>query len=151
MTYVRKPKVFKVAFEEPHSLAGLSLQTHGLSVKEFAAFGLKLGAVAEIEQAGTNAEKLSQLSGLLGAVEEVRSMFAEKLISWDMQEEDGSPTPATPDGVNLLSDDEFFTLVAEWLSAIGGVDESMGKDSTHGETFQELSNLMEPLSQNQAS
>lgn len=151
MTYVRKPKVFRVVFEEPHPLAGLVLQTHAVSVKEFAAFGLKLAEVSELDQAGTDAEQLAALKHLLGSLDEVREMFAEKLIGWEMEEEDGTPTPATLAGVQSLSDDEFFGIVNEWLTAVGGVDQAMEKDSSSGGTSPELSGLMEPLSLSPAS
>lgn len=146
MAYTRKPKVFRVSFEEPHPLAGLTLQTKGLSVKEFAAFGLRLADVAQIDAAGTDVEKLAELKGLIGAIDEVKEMFADALISWDMQEEDGSPTPATLEGVQSLTDDEFFGIVNEWLVAIGGVDDETGKASAPG-GVPALSDLMEPLSQ----
>jgi hypothetical protein len=146
MSYKRKPKVFRVSFEDPHPLAGLTLKTHALSVREFAEFGLKLAAVAEIEQAGTDAQKLASLSGLLDSVDRVRELFAEALIEWDMEEEDGSPTPATLEGVQSLTDEEFFGIVNEWLSAIGGVGDDLGKDSSSGESIPALSDLMEPLS-----
>lgn len=146
MAYTRKPKVFRVSFEEPHPLAGLTLQTKGLSVKEFAAFGLRLADVAQIDAAGSDAQKLDELKDLIGAIDEVKEMFADALIEWDMQEEDGSPTPATLEGVQSLTDDEFFGIVNEWLTAIGGVDESLGKESTLG-AVPDLADLMEPISQ----
>lgn len=151
MTYIRKPKVFRVSFEDPHPLAGLSIQTKGLSVKEFAAFGLRLGEVNQIDKAGTDAEKLADLRDLVGAIDEVRQMFADALISWDMQEENGTPTPATLAGVQSLDDDEFFGIVNEWLEAIGGVGDALGKDSGAGESVPALSDLMEPLPTSQAS
>ena len=151
MTYVRKPKIFKVSFEEPHPLSGLSLCTHPLSVREFAAFGLKLAEAADVERAGTDIEQLKGIASILDSLDDVRAMFADKLISWDMEEEDGTPTPATLDGVLLLDDGEFYGIVEEWLSAIGGVDADTGKDSGSGETVPELLPLMEPLSPSQAS
>ncbi len=146
MAYTRKPKVFKVSFEEPNTLAGLTLTTRALSVKDFAEFGLKLADVSELENAGTDRERLNKLSHLLDSLEEVRVMFADKLISWNMEEEDGSETPASVDGVMSLSDEEFYSIIGEWLSAVGGVEENLGKDSDSGEITQGLSQLMEPLS-----
>jgi hypothetical protein len=146
VAYTRKPKVFRVSFEEPHPLAGLTVQTKGLSIKEFAAFGLRMGDVAQIEQAGTDAEKLGELRDLVDAIDEVRSLFADALIEWDMLNEDGSPVPPTLDGVKSLDDDEFFGIVNEWLEAIGGPSPDLGKGSGLGGTIPDLSDLMEPLS-----
>jgi hypothetical protein len=146
VAYTRKPKVFRVSFEEPHPLAGLTIQTKGLSVKEFAAFGLRLGEVALVEKAGSDAEQLAELENLMGAIDEVKAMFADKLIEWDMLNEDGSAVPADLEGVTSLDDEEFFGIVNEWLVAIGGVDDSTGKGSTPG-AIPDLADLMEPKSQ----
>jgi hypothetical protein len=151
MAYVRKPTTYNVIFEEPHPLAGLTIKTKAMSAREFAAFGLRLAEAAEVEKAGTDAEKLRQLGTLMDSLEKVREMFAEKLISWDMEEENGEPTPATLEGVMLLDDKQFYGIVEEWLTAVGGVDDKTGKDSGSGEISRELSELMDPLSQNQAS
>jgi hypothetical protein len=146
VAYTRKPKVFRVSFEEPHPLAGLTIQTKGLSVKEFAAFGLRLGEVALVEKAGSDADQLAELKNLMGAIDEVKAMFADALIEWDMLNEDGTPVPATLEGVVSLDDDEFFGIVNEWLVAIGGVDDSTGKESSPG-AIPILADSMEPLSQ----
>jgi hypothetical protein len=151
VAYKRKPKVFRVSFEDPHPLAGLTVVTKGLSVREFAAFGLRLGDVAQIEQAGSDAEKLAELNDLLEAIDEVREMFADALISWDVLNEDGSEVPATLEGVQSLDDSEFFGIVNEWLAAIGGPDPELGKGSGLGGTIPALSDLMEPLSPSPAS
>lgn len=151
MTYRRKEQRVRVRFEEPHFLAGLEVVTHKLSVAEFAQFGLRLAEVTELQSAGTQAEQLSALSRLVTAVDDVRQLFADKLVEWDMENEDGSPTPTTLAGVQSLSDDEFFGIVNEWLDAVGGVPDELGKDSGPGETNLELSGLMEPLSPSQAS
>ena len=151
MTYVRKRNLVRVVFEEPHFLAGLSIQTESVSVREIAEFGLKLAEASQVEKAGTDVEKLRGLGGLLDSLDEVRAMFAEKLLEWDMVEEDGEPTPATLVGVKRLDDKEFYGIVGEWLAAFGELDENTGKGSGSGETSPELSDLMEPLSPSQAS
>ena len=151
MAYTRKPSVFKVSFEEPHALAGLTLHTRALSIKDFAAFGLKMGQFGDDSVLGTDVERLEALTEQLGVFDDIRVMFADALISWDVEDEDGTPAPPTVDGVNSLSDEEFITIVSEWLEAIGGVDAGLGKDSGSGESIPVLSDLMEPLSSNLAS
>jgi hypothetical protein len=122
-----------------------------VSVKEITEFGLLLAQAVQVEQAGSDMDKLHGLGDLLASLDDVRHKFADKLISWDMQEEDGSPTPATLDGVMSLSDGEFYGVLNEWLTAAGGVNKNLGKDSGSGGTVRELSELMEPLSPSQAS
>jgi len=149
VAYTRKPKVFRVSFEDPHPLAGLTVQTKGLSIKEFAAFGLRMGDVAQIESAGTDAQKLEGLKNLVDAIDEVREMFADALIEWDVLNEDGSPVPADLEGVRSLDDEEFFGIVNEWLEAIGGPGPDLGKGSESGGSIPALSDLMEPVSTSQ--
>jgi hypothetical protein len=151
MAYVRQTTIVKVIFVEPHPLAGLTIRTQSASVREFTEFGLLLAHATQVEQAGTDMDKLHGLGDLLASLDEVRHKFAGKLIDWDMQEENGDPTPATLDGVMSLSDKEFYGIITEWLSAVGGVDAALGKDSGSGATVRELSELMEPLSPSQAS
>lgn len=145
MPFVRKSSQYRVTFEDPNPLAGLQIVTKGLSVKEFAEFGMRMADIGKLDQVGTEAQKLDQLRGVVGALGEVKAKFAEALIEWDMTEEDGSPTPATLAGVEMLDDDLFFALVNEWLTAIGGPSPDLGKDSGHGESIPDLSALMEPL------
>jgi hypothetical protein len=148
VAYTRKPKVFRVSFEEPHPLAGLTVVTKGLSIKEFAAFGLRMGQVESIQQNGLDAKNVEEL---IAAFDEVRTLFAEALVEWDMLDEDGTPTPATLEGVQSLTDNEFFGIVSEWLNAVGGPSPDLGKDSGLGGTIPALSDLMEPLSPSPAN
>jgi hypothetical protein len=151
MTYTRKPRVFKLEFEEGTHFEGLSMSTRGLSIKEFTSVALKLGDIAGGMENASQTDQLAALPRLADALDEIREMFADALIEWNMKEEDGTPTPPTLDGVQLLDDQEFFLLINEWTTAIGGVSAPLGKGSTSGATSPELSALMEPLSPSQAS
>lgn len=151
MAYVRKDKVFALAFEEPNQFAGLHIKTKSLKVKEFAEFALRLGTITERVGGATIEAQLAALPHLINGLEEMKEMFADALLEWDMEEEDGAPTPTTLEGVQRLEDTEFYKLIGEWLTALGGVDEELGKDLGSGAKFPELSDLMEPLSPSQAS
>jgi hypothetical protein len=150
MAYTRKSSVFKVMFEEPHPFAGLTLCTRSLRIAEFAEFGITMEQLGKpLDGSGTG--MFDGVSALTELLDSARAMFADALVSWDMIEEDGTPTPPTVEGVNLLEDMEFLNLVGEWLKAIGTPGDSLGKDSSSGETIPELSALMEPLSASQVS
>ena len=151
MAYVRKDKVFRLRFDDGHQFAGLDLSTRSVSIRELSTMGLGLDKSREALSHGTDSEKLSALGGFCDTLDELRVSFAGYLISWNMEEEDGTPTPADLDGVNRLDDTEFLDLVGFWMTAIGGVSEEEGKGSGSGETSPELSALMEPLSPSQAS
>jgi hypothetical protein len=138
--YVRKQKVFRVEFTDEHSLAGLELLTRSLSIKEFAEFGLQIAAIGEVvDSASSPEDQLLAISQMSTGVDMVKKSFADALISWNMEEEDGSPTPPTADGVGRLDDMEFLSMVGSWLEALGGVLAPVGKGSGSGETTPELS------------
>jgi len=151
MAHRRKQKVFRVEFGPGTEFDGLELVTRSLAVKDFAAFGLSLQTIGETLDGGTEADQLKALAGLTDQLADVQERFADKLMSWTMEEEDGTPTPATLEGVKLLDDFEFISLVGAWLDGIGGISADLGKGSGSGETSPELSALMEPLSPSQAS
>jgi hypothetical protein len=149
MSYTRKPKVFKVTFGDGHEFEGLSITTRGLSVADFADLAQRLSGVADVfEGEADQSQQIAALRGLTEQLGPLRATFADALMSWDMTEEDGTPTPATLDGINLLEDMEFLTLVGAWVDAIGGVSAPLGKASPSGGTSPVLSGLMEPLSVN---
>lgn len=157
MGYVRKPKVFKLTFvDDDSAFPGLEIQTRSLKIRELAEFGLKLSQSTRGVEGGTDEEKFAAIPALSEALDDTREMFADALISWNMEEEDGTPTPADVDGVKLLDDQEFLTLISVWLNSIGGLDaqkddDDLGKGFGSGGTSPELSSLMEPLSPNQSN
>jgi hypothetical protein len=152
MGYTRKPKVFKVTFDVGHEFEGLSITTRGLSVAQFADLAQRLQGIGDVfEGQDDQSEQIAALIALTGQLAPLRATFAEALMSWDMVEEDGTPTPATLDGVNLIEDMEFLTLIGSWVDAIGGVSAPLGKASPSGGTSPVLSGLMEPLSVNPPS
>lgn len=152
MSYVRKAKVFSLEFGEDTGFPGLDMRTKSPDIEEFSALGLKLQEIGEtMNGAGTLGEQLESVARLKTKLVGIREMFAHFLISWSMMEEDGTPTPATVEGVSRLDSMEFLGLITTWLTAIGGVENSLGKDFGSGGTSPELSDLMESLSQSQAS
>ncbi|MDJ0460579.1 hypothetical protein [Streptomyces sp. H27-C3] len=73
--------------------------------------------------------------------------FGESLISWNIEEEDGSPTPATSEEFFRLDEDLALALTSEWLARIGGkVYGPLPQSSPDGEQSPVVSIPMEPLS-----
>ncbi len=70
---------------------------------------------------------------------------ADNLVSWDLEDEDGTPIPTTVEGLEELELDDLFSLISSWTSVMTGPEEALGKDSPSGEPSQELSALMEAL------
>lgn len=77
--------------------------------------------------------------------------FSEALVSWNAEDENDQPIPATLKGLQALDTNMVLAIVLAWIEAVAGVSGPLGKPSSNGDTFQEGSIPMEPLSLSQAS
>ena len=122
MGYRHKAKTFTLVFDDPE-LEGLQVRVGSLSLAELQDDDLQ-----------------------------IYEAFAEQLISWNLEYEDGTPVPQTLEAIESYPDVEFIsTLTKAWLDAATGVDDDLGKDSPSGKPFPVASIPMETLSENQAS
>jgi hypothetical protein len=71
--------------------------------------------------------------------------FAKGLVSWNVEDDDDRPVPATLEGVNSQEFGFIMMLVMNWVQAIGGVSDDLGKDSSSGLPSLEALLPMEPL------
>lgn len=76
--------------------------------------------------------------------------FGDALISWDLEQEDGTPIPCTREALfHQVDNDLALALAQEWVERLGGkVDETSPLDATSpsGETSLVESVPMAPLS-----
>lgn len=81
------------------------------------------------------------------AVTEIVKLVAESLVSWNLEEEDGTPVPATFEGLDDQELDFIMKLVDAWTDRMTGSDGpgDLGKDSTSGEKFPGQPLTMEAL------
>jgi len=120
--FKHQPKIYKIVFDDP-DLAGLEVKARGLSIGE-----LRDDEITPAES------------------------FANALVSWNLEDEEGRPLPMTLGTLENYPDLNFInTLVEAWLNAVIGVDDELGKDSGSGKPFLEGSIPMEPLSPSLAS
>lgn len=71
--------------------------------------------------------------------------IADNLVSWTLQEEDGTPVPDDYDGVESLDFEMLQEITGKWLDRLSGPGEELGKDSSGGERFPGLPLTMEAL------
>jgi hypothetical protein len=78
--------------------------------------------------------------------------FAEALLSWNLEDDNGVPVPATVDGIKSQDVDLILAIIAAWQSARTG-DVSAPKEPPSSVGLPSLveSLPMEPLSPNLAS
>lgn len=124
MPYTVKRKILNLQFAD-EELEGLEVRAHSVS------FG-KLLEVADQAQMMREKAGLSEVRGLL-------EMFANALVSWNAQDEDGQPIPATMDGMLDQDVDWVLTVVLAWFDAMVSVPDPLERKSTSGKQYPEVS------------
>lgn len=132
MGYQRKTKRIHLAFDGTE-YDGLEVELRGLS----------LGGWLEITGLGDDVDN--------SAVAEQLRRFADSLISWNLEDEDGHPIPATRESVFNQDQDFMFVLFNAWMDAMAGVAAPLDETSPAGEPSLAASIPMEPLSPSLAS
>lgn len=131
----RKRKQFELTFEGDSELDGLVVVMEAMPLGEY------------MEMTGLDG------SGDGWEIGDMLRRFAKALISWNLQEEDGTPVPATEAAVLAEDSDQMLTVASEWVKAIKGVRESdpLPDSSPDGGPSLEASIPMDAPSQSLAS
>lgn len=132
--YRRKPKTYTLRWADDHELAGLEVVMRGLTIEKLIDFQAKADRVSE--------DKSQE------GMEPMFRSFAKSLISWNLEDEDGQPVPATYKGV-VVQDVEFvLDVVMSWVDSVASVrgDSPLPETSGSGLAALEASLTMEPLS-----
>ena len=85
-------------------------------------------------QGFTDPDEGDERSGIIRQLEE----FAGSLISWNLEEEDGTPIPCTASALFTKVDNDLaLALATEWLERLGGkVDDPLPESSPDSEPSQ---------------
>lgn len=121
--YRREPRIYKLQFADPE-FEGLEVMVRSLPVGEFL-------SLARLQTAldGDNPD--------LDAVEKLFKIFQDKLIAWNLEDDEGK-VPTTMAGIKSQDLDFVLQIIGAWANAMGGVSPELGKGSTSGETFPEV-------------
>jgi hypothetical protein len=135
MGYKREKTIYNLVFPD---MEGLEVKATSTSMGEFQRIA-KLAVKLDENPDELSVDDIDALDALF-------ERFAKVLISWNLEDEDGTPVPATKEG--LLDQDPVFvmTVVNVWLSTVSSVPASLGKDSNSTNTFPEVSIPMEVAS-----
>lgn len=100
--------------------------------------------------------EMFELDGLLAGndktptAEEVSAVFksfAKALMSWNLEDDNDQPVPATLEGIYTQDMEFIMEIIAAWMEAVTGVDGDLGKGSiVGGQSLEELTLPMETLS-----
>jgi hypothetical protein len=123
MGYVPKRTLYKLDFSETEH-AGLEVTTKSASM---AALLDILSMTDKVEAAGLKNAGKGEMATLFG-------LFDEVLVGWNVETEDGTPVPATKDGL-LSQDPEFvMTVIAAWAAAMSKAPPPLPSASPGGAT-----------------
>lgn len=139
MGHKRKSKVYKLVWPEDHDNYGLEVCMKAMNTEEL----LKIGGMADIN--------LNSGPEAMSALDDMMSLFASKLDSWNLEDDNDQPVPSSFEAVKAQDLDFIMELIDAWMRNIVGVSVPLGQGSNVGETSLEGLIPMEPLSQNQAS
>lgn len=137
MGYRRPKHVYKLVFED-EDMGGLEVRTTSPSLGQF----LELAKLAELDVSDPTAVTSSDLE----QVRELFEMFAEYLVSWNLEDEGGQPVPSDLSGLMLQDIGFIMRIILAWMKAIAGVSGPKERPSSGGGPFPEGSLPMEPLS-----
>ncbi|WP_405531495.1 hypothetical protein OG592_26970 [Streptomyces avidinii] len=131
MGYVHKIPRIDVSFPEDHEYHGCEATLRRL----------KLGEWLDITGLGGNSDK-----PLVRNVGDQLLTMADKLISWNLEAEDGTPVPTTVEAVLEQDQGLMMAILGQWLDGLAGVSAPLEPSSTDGELSQVASIPMDTLS-----
>jgi hypothetical protein len=79
------------------------------------------------------------------SMEAIAKHVVGSLVSWNLEDEDGTPVPETMDGLDSLDFDLVLEIVNAWLGKMTGPSEDLGKGSAAGKQFPGQPLTMEAL------
>lgn len=132
--FKRNRKRYRLVFDDPE-LTGFEVLMGSLTISEFTKL---TGAFA-----GVTADKPEDGVDGVGPLLET---FAGKIISWNLEDDDGKPVPATLAGVQEQEMDFIMPVITAWMDAIASVPKAPPAPANGTGTFPEVSLPMEPLS-----
>lgn len=119
MGYRRVPTIYELDFEGTE-FEGLVVKMRSMRIGKMR----KLLTSVQSEQDDLTSDEMDELLG----------MFVENIVSWNLEDEYGTPVPATLEGVDAQEFDLVFQVMKVWLDAMTGPGEDLGKGSASGGT-----------------
>lgn len=118
MGFVHSRPDYKLIFDG--NLSGLEVVAKAAGIGDYLAISEMAGTLATIPPDPSDVAKLRKLF----------EAFAKQLVSWNLEEPEGTPVPTTLKG--LLSQDPRFVarIILAWMDAVAGTRTEEGIEST---------------------
>ncbi len=127
MGYRKVPTIHTIDFEEKYP--GLIVRMRGIRIGKLRRI---IGALNEDE---LSPEKIGEVIDIIG----------QHLVSWTLEDESGTPLPATPEELEDLELDMLLDIVERWTNKLTDVSPDLGKDSPSSGQFPGQPVTMEAL------
>lgn len=128
MGYKRVPTIYTLTFEGT-DLDGLVVRMKSI----------KFGKIRQIIRL------MDDDSNDVEMMEGITRELTEGIISWNLEEGDGTPIEVSAEAVDDLEFEEVMAVTNAWLAKMTGPGPELGKDSTSGEKFPGVPVTMEAL------
>ncbi|MFD5814419.1 hypothetical protein [Streptomyces sp. NPDC127038] len=132
MGFKRNPKIYRLKWEDG-DYSGLEVSIRSLN----------MGQLLEAK----SGKSASGKDGLEGTVE----LLADRIVDWNLEDEQGTPVPATLEAMKGEDDDLILDIINKWMEAVSGVPAPLEMPSPSGEISQVASIPTEALSPSLAS
>lgn len=129
----KEPKHYRLTFEDP-TYEGFEAICKSLSLEDM----LSITQMASDIQGGD----MSKVE-----VSRQYELFADALLSWNLEDEVGNPVPTTYEALKAQDVDFVSDLLQAWMQAVMSVSRPLKSDSNSGETSAALMAAMDDSSQ----
>ncbi len=136
MGYKVKTTIFRLVFEGKHE--GLIVEAYAPPLG-FLENAMKMAPLAGKRTDQLTPEEMELVLGVFGG-------FSEHLVSWNLENDDDTPVPASFEGVRAQDTGFVMEIVQAWLEHAGEVAPPLEQPSSSGRPSLEGSLPMEPLS-----
>lgn len=137
-----KRPTYTITFPDGHRFYGLEVKTRSVN------FEIIMGvqrALASLPESGADVEKVTadESARMIG---DIADGFGAALVSWNLEDDDGTPVPASAESIRKEDFALVLSVVMRWLDTVSNVDDDLGKGSPSGPPSQAASIPMVPLS-----
>jgi hypothetical protein len=140
MGYKRKKTIYRLVFED-EEFDGLEVRAYAPPLS-YLKRSIDMAALAGRRSDELSPDELALVNGFFTG-------FSKHLVSWNLEDDDGAPVPATLEGVLDQDIDFVFQIIGAWLDSVGEVAGPLGQSSSAGLPSLAASLPMEPLSPSQ--
>lgn len=134
MGFKRNPKIYKLTWDEDTDYPGLEVQVRTLTMGQVLAM-----RTGKNDDEGKDNVQVSV------------ELLAERIDSWNLEDEDGNPVPPTLEAMYEEDDDLILDIINRWTDAVSAVRAPLPQSSPSGEPSLVASVPMEALSPSLAS